>query len=93
MKVTPLENKVLIKTIESTEPKGLIEIPETSKEKSQEAVVLALGKRRSKDGAELEPDIKIGDRVIAARYTGAEVKLGTEDYSIVGYDEIVCVLG
>ncbi len=93
MKVTPLENKVLIKTIEADQSKGLIEIPEMAKDASQEAIVLAIGKRRSKDGAALESEVKIGQRVIAHRYTGSEVKVGKGDYRVVGYDEIVCVLG
>lgn len=95
MKVTPLENKVLIKTVEpeSKETESLIVIPESAQDKSQEAIVLAIGKRRSKDGTELESEVKIGQRVIAHRYTGSEVKVGKEDYRVVGYDEIVCVLG
>lgn len=95
MKVTPLENKVLIKTVEPEprETESLIVIPEVSKDASQEAIVLAIGTRRSKDGNVLEPEVKIGQRVIAHRYTGSEVKVGKEDYRVVGYDEIVCVLG
>jgi chaperonin GroES len=91
----PLTNKVLVKTVdpERTEIKSVLVIPESSQEKSQEAIVLALGRRVAKDGTEIESEVKIGQRVIAHRYTGSEVKVGSGDYRIVNYDEIVCVLG
>jgi chaperonin GroES len=91
----PLTNKVLVKTVEPerTELKSTLVLPESSKESSQEAIVLALGRRVSKDGTEIESEVQIGQRVIAHRYTGSEVKVGAGDYRIVNYDEIVCVLG
>jgi chaperonin GroES len=91
----PLTNKVLVKTVdpERTEIKSALVIPESLQEKSQEAIVLALGRHVAKDGTEIESEVKIGQRVIAHSYTASEVRVGKCDCKIVNYDEIVCVLG
>ncbi|MFQ6084051.1 MAG: co-chaperone GroES [Candidatus Aminicenantia bacterium] len=91
MKVTPLQDRVLLKRLEEKEvKKGGIIIPDTAKEKPQEAIVKAVGKGKIlEDGKVLPLDVKEGDKVLIGKYAGTEIKIEDEEYVIVREDEIL----
>jgi len=94
MKVQPLYDRVLLKRLEEQEVKrGGIIIPDTAKEKPQEAEVIAVGKGKVNDDGELIPlEVKKGDRVLVGKYSGTEVTIDGEEHIILREDEILAVL-
>ena len=94
MSFRPLHDRVLIRRIEEQETvKGGIIIPDTAKEKSQEGEVVAVGTgKRLEDGTVVPLDVKVGDRILFGKYSGAEIRLETQDYLILREDEIVGVV-
>lgn len=96
MKIRPLHDRVVVKRIVETEEqvRGGIIIPDTAKEKPQEAEVIAVGPGKlNDDGARAPMDVKKKDRVLIGKYSGSEIKIGDEDLVIVREDEILAVLG
>jgi chaperonin GroES len=79
-KITPLGDRVLVKHVEEDEQiKGGIIIPDSAKEKSQEAQVVALGTgKKDDDGKNIGFQVKKGDKVLISKYGGTEVKLDAE---------------
>jgi len=92
--IKPLGNRVLLKRVVIDEQiKGGIYIPDSAKEKSQEAEVVALGTgKKSEDGSVYEFAVKVGDRVLTSKYGGTEVKVGDEDFLLMDEDEILGVV-
>jgi chaperonin GroES len=86
---------VVVKRIDTEEQvRGGIIIPDTAKEKPQEAEVIAVGPGKlNDDGGRSPMDVKEKDRVLIGKYSGSEIKLGDEDLVIVREDEILAVLG
>lgn len=86
MKIQPLGDRVVVKVVEVQEEKtksGLY-VPDTAKEKPQEAEVLAVGPGALNDKGERIPvDLKVGDKVIFSKYGGSEIKVDGEDYLIL----------
>jgi chaperonin GroES len=84
----------LVKRIEQEEQvRGGIIIPDTAKEKPQEAEVVAVGPGKLNDEGNRSPmDVKKGDRILMGKYSGSEVKIEGEDYVILREDEILAVL-
>jgi len=95
LKIQPLGDRVLVKAIEEKEQmKGGIIIPDSAKEKSQEAEVIALGTGKKDDDGKLIPfEVKVGDKVLVSKYGGTEVKIGDEKYSLLREDDILGVIG
>ena len=93
MNVRPLRDRVLVKRVEQTEQRiGGIIIPDTAKEKPQQAKVVAVGSGRVNDeGKTIPPDVKAGDYVLIGKYAGTEIKLDGEEFLIVREDEILGV--
>jgi chaperonin GroES len=93
-KIRPLGQNVLLRRLEAeATTKGGIILPDTAKEKPREGEVLALGEGAlGKDGKRREFSVKSGDRVIFSAYAGTEVKVGGEDYMIIGEDDILGVV-
>lgn len=94
-KVRPLRDKVVIKRIEEVEEKtpGGIIIPDTAKEKPQMGEVIAVGKGKIlQDGKIIPPDVKVGDKVLFARYAGTEIKIDGQEYIIMSEDEILGII-
>lgn len=91
MKVIPLYDRVLLKRIEEKEvKKGGIIIPDTAKEKPQEAEVIEVGEGRvTDDGKVVSLKVKKGDRVLIGKYSGTEVTIDDEEYVIVREEEIL----
>jgi chaperonin GroES len=84
----------LVKRIEEEEQvKGGIIIPDTAKEKPQEAEVVAVGPGKLQDDGKRQPmDVNSGDRILIGKYSGSEIKIDDEDYVILREDEILAVV-
>lgn len=93
--ITPLGDRVLIAAVDVDEQvKGGIIIPDSAKEKPQEAEVIALGTGgKNDDGSTREFNVKIGDRVIVSKYGGTEVKYDDKSYTLVREDDILAIIG
>ena len=93
MNVRPLRDRVLVKRVEEQEQRiGGIIIPDSAKEKPQQAKVVAVGSGRVNDeGKVIPPDVKTGDYVLIGKYAGTEIKLDGEEFLIVREDEILGV--
>lgn len=89
----PLGERVVVKVLEEEEKtKGGIVLPDTAKEKQQEGEVVAVGPGRVLDnGTRLAPEVKVGDRVIFAKYGGSEVKVEGTDYLVLRESDILAV--
>ncbi|HVS12480.1 MAG TPA: co-chaperone GroES [Thermoanaerobaculia bacterium] len=94
MNVRPLSDRVLVKRIETEEQvRGGIIIPDTAKEKPQQAEVIAVGPGKMDDDGDRQPvDVKAGDRVLIGKYSGSEIRIDEEDYVILREDEILAVV-
>jgi chaperonin GroES len=95
MKVTPLYDRVLLKRLEEQEvKKGGIIIPDTAKEKPQEAQVIAVGKGRvAEDGKLIPLEVKKGDKVLIGKYAGTEVNIDGVEHVILREEEILAKVG
>jgi chaperonin GroES len=91
MKVIPLHDRVLVKRLEAEETtKGGIIIPDTAKEKPQEAEVISVGKGRLDENGKVVPlDVKKGDKVLIGKFSGTEVTIEGEEHVILREEEIL----
>jgi len=91
VKLQPLADRLVVKPIEREEvTKGGIVLPDTVKEKPQEGEVLAVGPGRlSEDGKRIAMDVKVGDRVLYAKYGGTEIKIDDEELVILRESDIL----
>ena len=94
VKLRPLHDRILVKRIEETEDRhGSIIIPDTAKEKPQEAKVIAVGKGKvGEDGKTTPLDVKAGDRILFGKYSGSEVKIDGEEYLILREEDVLGIL-
>lgn len=93
MTIKPLLDRVLIKAEEAEETtKSGIVLAAKSQEKPQIARVVAVGPGGEVDGKEVKMYLKVGDRVISAKYSGTEVKIDGEEYTIVKQSDILAVV-
>jgi len=92
--VKPIGDKVLIKRLEAEEKtKGGIYLPDTAKEKPKEGRVIALGEGRLLENGKRVPfQVKENDKILFTSYAGTEIKIGSEEYLILGEEEILGVL-
>ncbi len=92
MKVQPLADRILVKRLDAAEEKrGGIIIPDTAKEKPQQGEVLAAGPGRvDDDGKRIPMDVKVGDRVLYAKYSGQEIKIDQEEYIVLSEKDVLC---
>jgi len=95
VKIKPLGDRVLVKHVEEDEQvRGGIIIPDSAKEKPQEAEVIALGTGKADDsGAKSAFEVKVGDRVLVSKYGGTEVKLDGSSYTLMREDDILGIIG
>jgi len=90
MKMIPLYDRVLLKRLEEKEvKKGGIIIPDTAKEKPQEAKVIEVGKGRIEGEKIIPLDVKKGDRVLIGKFSGTDVTIDDTEYVIVREEEIL----
>jgi chaperonin GroES len=94
MKIKPLDDRVLLEVLEEEETSsGGIIIPDTAKEKPQQAKVVAVGPgRTAEDGSRIAPEVKKGDVVLYGKYSGTEVSVDNGDYLILREGDILAVL-
>lgn len=93
MKLVPLSDRVIVKMteVEETTASGII-LASSAKEKPLVAEVIAVGPGGMVDGHEVKMTVSVGQKVIFAKYTGTEVKLGKEEYTIVRQGDILAVV-
>ncbi|MFA6003925.1 MAG: co-chaperone GroES [Elusimicrobiota bacterium] len=93
VKIQPLGDRVLVKTVEQKETKrGGIIIPETAKEKPQEGEIIAVGKGKTEDGKLVPMEVKPGDRILYGKYSGNEIKIDDVEYLIMHQEDILGIL-
>jgi len=94
MKFRPLHDRLIVKRLESEEKtKGGIIIPDTAKEKPQEARVIAVGKGKITDDGKLQPmEVQKGDRILVGKYSGSEIKVDGEEHLIIREDDVLAIL-
>jgi chaperonin GroES len=94
-KITPLGRRVLVKRVDSEEKTaGGIYLPDTAKEKPQEAEVLALGVGKDDEGKDVKDlfTVKVGNKVLISKYGGTEVKIDGEDRLIINETDILGIV-
>ncbi|MCL2842845.1 MAG: co-chaperone GroES [Oscillospiraceae bacterium] len=93
MTLKPLADRVIIKQIEAEETtKGGIILTSAAQEKPQVYEVVAVGPGGVVDGSEVEMIVKVGDRVLTGKYSGTEVKVDGEEWTIVRQSDILAVV-
>lgn len=93
-KFRPLQDRILVKRLtEEEKTKGGIIIPDTAKEKPQEGEVIAVGNGKILDnGTKVNIEVKVGDRVLFSKYSGTEVKMDGDEYTIMREDDILGII-
>jgi chaperonin GroES len=94
MQLRPLYDRIVVRRIEQQEQKqGGIIIPDSAKEKPQEAEVVAVGRgKRLENGTVVPLDVKVGDHILFGKYSGSEVKMDGQEYLIMREDEVLGVI-
>jgi len=94
MMVKPLADRVMVKRMEMAEvKKGGIIIPDTAKEKPQEAEVMKVGPGRlTEDGKKIPMEVKKGDRILFGKYSGTEVTIDENEYLIMREADILAII-
>ena len=94
MHFRPLHDRVVVRRIEAEEKtSGGIIIPDTAKEKPQQAKVVAVGRGRvNDDGQVFALDVKVGDTILLGKYSGTDIKVAGKDYVIVREEEVLGVV-
>jgi chaperonin GroES len=94
VEVKPLADRVVVKPLdESEQMRGGLYIPDTAKEKPSQGQVMAVGPGKvSDEGARLEMDVKVGDRVLYGKYSGTDVTLDGEEYLILRESDILAIV-
>ncbi|MEN9606292.1 MAG: hypothetical protein RL605_120 [Actinomycetota bacterium] len=92
--IKPLEDRIVVRPVEAEQvtASGLV-IPDTAKEKPQEAEVIAVGPGRIDDkGNRVPVDVAVGDKVIFSKYGGTELKYGGQEYLILSARDVLAVV-
>ncbi len=95
IKVRPLYDRIVVKRSDTTKEqvRGGIIIPDTAKEKPQEADVIAVGEGKyADDGKRIKLDVKKGDKVLIGKYSGTDIKLDDIEYTILREDEVLAIV-
>ena len=94
LRVRPLYDRVVVKRVEPKEQvRGGIIIPDTAKEKPQEAEVIAVGDGKYTDeGKRIKLDVKKGDKVLIGKYSGTDIKFDDIEYTILREDEVLAIV-
>lgn len=94
MAIHPVGDRILLKSLEGEgKTKGGIILPDVAKEKPQEGKIIAVGKGRLLEDGSIRPmDVKVGDTVLFARYSGAEVTHDHDQYLIVKEEDLLAIV-
>ena len=94
LKVHPLADRVAIRPLEETETmRGGLYIPDTAKEKPQQGEIVAVGPGRFEKGERVPMELKVGQKVLYAKYAGSEVKIDDEDVLSIKESDVLAKLG
>ena len=93
-KIKPLADRILVKRLDEDEEQqvGGIIIPDTAKEKPQEAEVVAVGPGKMDDGKRVALEVRKGDKILIGQYSGAEVKIEGEEFLIMREEDVLAVV-
>jgi len=94
MKIRPLHDRVIVKRLEEdpTSPGGIV-IPATAAEKPMQGKVVAIGKGRILENGQVRPcDVKVGDKILFGKYSGAEVKVEGEELVVMREDDVMAII-
>ena len=93
--IKPLADRLVIKVIDDVQQtSGGIFIPDSAKEKPQKGEVVAIGSGKTLDNGEKEPmEVKVGDIVLFAKYSGTDVKVDDVEYKIISVKDALAILG
>ncbi|MDA8158266.1 MAG: co-chaperone GroES [bacterium] len=94
MKVKPLQDRILVERLQEEEKtKGGLFIPDSAKEKPMQGKIVAAGNGRiTEDGKKIPMDVKVGDIVLFAKYSGNDVKIDDKEYLIMKEDDILAIV-
>ena len=94
MNLKPLGDRIVVEPVEQEEQTALgIFLPETAKEKPQQGKVIASGPgARKENGERIDMDVKVGDKVLYARYAGTSVKLDGKEYLILKESDVLAIV-
>jgi chaperonin GroES len=94
VKVRPLHDRILVRRLDAeTKTAGGIIIPDTAKEKPQEAKVVAVGAGKiGDDGKRQAMGVKAGDRILFGKYSGSDVKIDGDDHLIIREEDVLAIL-
>jgi len=94
LKITPLEDLVVVTPDEETETmRGGLYIPDTAKEKPTQGQVIAVGAGRVEKGERVPMDVKVGDKVLYGKYSGTNITLEGEEVVIIKASDILAKIG
>lgn len=94
MTIKPLGDRIVLKVIDDVQQtQGGIFIPDSAKEKPQKGEVVAVGLGKTMDSGEREPlDVKVGDKVLYAKYAGTDVKMDGVEYKILSVKDVLAII-
>jgi len=94
MKIQPLADRIMVKVLDAKDvTKGGIILPDTAKEKPQEAEVVAVGKGKvSDEGKVIAPEVKAGDKILFGKYSGTEITVDGKEYLILKEEDILAII-
>jgi len=93
IKIQPLADRIVVKVLEAEEvTRGGIVLPDTAKEKPQEAEVIEVGKGKVSDGKVIPPEVKKGDKILFGKYTGTEITIDGKEYLILKEEDILAIV-
>lgn len=94
MKIRPLHDRVIVRRLdEERKTPGGIVIPDTAKEKPIQGEVIAVGTGKILEDGKVRPlDVKVGDKILFGKYSGTEVKVGTEELLVMREEDIMGVV-
>ena len=94
MAIKPLGSRIMVKPLEDEEDKiGGIIIPDTAKEKPQEAEVVAVGPGKLLENGEIRPmSVAVGNTVIYGTYSSTEIKVAGAEYLIIQEDDVLAII-
>lgn len=94
MKIQPLADRIVVEVLAAKEKtKSGIVLPDTAKEKPQEAKVIAVGKGKvTDDGKTVAPEVKVGDIILFGKYSGTEITMDDKEYLILREEDILAIV-
>ncbi|BAU50355.1 molecular chaperone GroES [Sulfurifustis variabilis] len=94
MKIRPLHDRVIVRRLEEERRSaGGIVIPDTAKEKPIQGEVIAVGNGKILEDGKVKPlDVKVGDKILFGKYSGTEVKIGSDEFLVMREEDIMGII-